>query len=57
MKHTRSITAKSALRLADSLNQVLADSWPLMALIPLAHWNLEGPDFFVLPTTFQAQYE
>ena len=44
-------------RLSDSLNQVLADSYALMALTHLAHWNVEGPGFFALHTAFQQQYE
>ena len=44
-------------RMADSLNQVLADSYALMSLTHLAHWNIEGPGFFALHTAFQTQYE
>ena len=44
-------------RLADSLNQVLADSYALMSLTHLAHWNVEGQGFFALHTAFQVQYE
>lgn len=47
----------SAIALAKSLNQVLADSYALMSLTHLAHWNVEGPGFFALHTAFQAQYE
>ncbi len=43
--------------LNQSLNQVLADSYALMALTHLAHWNVEGPGFFALHTAFQTQYE
>ncbi|MGA1235508.1 MAG: Dps family protein [Limisphaerales bacterium] len=43
--------------LSDSLNQVLADSYALMALTHLAHWNVEGQGFFALHTAFQTQYE
>ncbi len=43
--------------MADSLNQVLADSYALMSLTHLAHWNIEGPGFFALHTAFQTQYE
>lgn len=48
---------KTSTTLTDSLNQVLADSYALMALTHLAHWNVEGPDFFSLHTAFQGQYE
>lgn len=44
-------------RLTQSLNQVLADSYALMALTHVAHWNVEGPGFFALHTAFQTQYE
>ena len=43
--------------LTGSLNQVLADSYALMSLTHLAHWNVEGPGFFALHTAFQSQYE
>ena len=49
--------SKPSLPLADSLNQVLADSYAVMALTHLAHWNVEGPGFFALHTAFQTQYE
>ena len=56
-------TAKPAVpsvgdkRVIDGLNLVLADSYALMALTHLAHWNVEGPDFFPLHKAFQEQYE
>lgn len=46
-----------ATALPDSLNQVLADSYALLSLTHLAHWNVEGPGFFALHTAFQTQYE
>lgn len=49
--------AKAATSLPASLNQVLADSYALMSLTHLAHWNVEGPGFFALHTAFQVQYE
>ena len=48
---------KTSLTLTESLNQVLADSYALMSLTHLAHWNVEGPGFFALHTAFQTQYE
>lgn len=57
MKSKQATPAKGAKPLADSLNQVLADSYALMALTHLAHWNVEGPGFFALHTAFQTQYE
>ena len=48
---------KKAAEVAESLNLVLADSYALMALTHLAHWNVEGEDFFPLHKAFQEQYE
>jgi starvation-inducible DNA-binding protein len=53
----KTITSKNDTRLSESLNQVLADSYALMSLTHLAHWNVEGPGFFALHTAFQTQYE
>ena len=39
------------------MNLVLADSYQLMSLTHLAHWNVEGQDFFALHKAFQEQYE
>ncbi len=57
MKNRKNTIAPNSARLANSLNQVLADSYALMALTHLAHWNVEGPNFFGLHTAFQTQYE
>jgi starvation-inducible DNA-binding protein len=54
-KTTSKSTADASL--SESLNQVLADSYALMSLTHLAHWNVEGPGFFALHTAFQTQYE
>ena len=48
---------KKDTRITDGLNLVLADSYALMALTHLAHWNVEGSDFFPLHKAFQEQYE
>jgi starvation-inducible DNA-binding protein len=50
-------TTVGKTHLTDSLNQVLADTYALMSLTHLAHWNVEGQGFFALHTAFQAQYE
>lgn len=50
-------TVRKDNRLADSLNLVLADSYALMALTHLAHWNVEGTGFFALHKAFEEQYE
>ncbi|MSO53186.1 MAG: DNA starvation/stationary phase protection protein [Acidobacterium sp.] len=57
MKKITVIRPSTNTRLADSLNQVLADSYALLSLTHLAHWNVEGPGFFALHTAFQTQYE
>ncbi len=57
MKTMKTITSKNDTRLSEGLNQVLADSYALMSLTHLAHWNVEGPGFFALHTAFQTQYE
>jgi starvation-inducible DNA-binding protein len=49
--------AKTDTRLTEALNLVLADSYALMALTHLAHWNIEGSDFFELHKAFEHQYE
>jgi len=51
------VTAKKDTRVIDGLNLVVADAYALMALTHLAHWNVEGPDFFPLHKAFQEQYE
>jgi starvation-inducible DNA-binding protein len=56
-KLTKPKAATGSTQLNDSLNQVLADSYALMSLTHLAHWNVEGPGFFALHTAFQTQYE
>lgn len=40
-----------------ALNLVLADSYALMANTHYAHWNVEGPGFFVLHKAFEEHYE
>jgi starvation-inducible DNA-binding protein len=57
MKTAKAAPTRNNARLSDSLNQVLADSYALLSLTHLAHWNVEGPGFFALHTAFQTQYE
>jgi len=52
-----STAAKKDTRIIDGLNQIVADTYALMALTHLAHWNVEGSDFFALHKAFQEQYE
>jgi starvation-inducible DNA-binding protein len=54
---TKPAATKKDTRVTDGLNLVLADSYALMGLTHLAHWNVEGPDFFPLHKAFQEQYE
>lgn len=42
---------------AAGLARLLANTYALMAQTQLAHWNVEGPDFFALHPAFQTQYE
>lgn len=39
------------------LETLLADSYALMAQTHLAHWNVEGPNFFGLHAAFEEQYQ
>jgi starvation-inducible DNA-binding protein len=63
LKNMSISTAKSSAtviknsQIVEGLNLVLADSYALMALTHLAHWNVEGSDFFPLHKIFQEQYE
>ncbi len=51
------VKSKQDTRLVETLNLVLADSYALMSLTHLAHWNVEGPGFFSLHKAFEDQYE
>lgn len=52
---TASVKASSAV--VTGLRTLLADSYALMGQTHLAHWNVEGPNFFQLHAAFQTQYE
>lgn len=54
---TQVASSKKSSAVVDGLKTVLADSYALMAQTHLAHWNVEGPNFFQLHTAFQTQYE
>jgi len=54
---TTTTATKKDTRLIEALNLSLADTYALMSLTHLAHWNVEGPDFFPLHKAFQEQYE
>jgi starvation-inducible DNA-binding protein len=60
--NTTSTTTTTAKPKTDStvvraLNLLLADSYALMANTHFAHWNVEGPGFFVLHKAFEEHYE
>lgn len=56
MKTQTASTPKTSA-VIDGLKTLLADSYALMGQTHLAHWNVEGPNFFQLHVAFQAQYE
>lgn len=49
--------AASVSPVITGLNQVLADSYALMANTHFAHWNVEGPGFFSLHEAFEHHYK
>lgn len=58
MKATSTTTSTAPqTAVIEGLIGLLADSYQLMSQTHLAHWNVEGSDFFHLHTAFQAQYE
>lgn len=56
---TTTTTSRSAAvsPVVTALNQLLADSYVLMANSHFAHWNVEGTGFFALHKAFQEHYE
>ncbi len=54
---TQIATKQNTNAVVEGLQTLLADSYALMGQTHLAHWNVEGPDFFQLHIAFQAQYE
>lgn len=57
MSTTKTAAAATTNAVAEHLKTALADAYALMAQTHLAHWNVEGPNFFQLHTAFQTQYE
>lgn len=45
-----------ATAIREDLRLVLADSYALLGLTHLCHWNVEGPSFFALHQAFEEQY-
>jgi starvation-inducible DNA-binding protein len=54
---TKTVGIAKQNAVVEGLKTLLADSYALMAQTHLAHWNVEGPNFFQLHTAFQSQYE
>lgn len=54
---TQTATKQKTNPVVEGLQTLLADSYALMGQTHLAHWNVEGPNFFQLHTAFQGQYE
>lgn len=54
---TQTASKQKTNAVVEGLQTLLADSYALMAQTHLAHWNVEGPNFFQLHTAFQSQYE
>ncbi len=54
---TQTATKQKTSAVVDGLKTLLSDSYSLMGQTHLAHWNVEGPNFFQLHTAFQTQYE
>lgn len=50
-------SSRKDTRVVDALNLLLADTYALMALTHMVHWNVEGSDFFSLHEATQKQYE
>ncbi len=51
------ITAENRLKVAESLNRILADEYLLYTQTRKAHWNVEGADFYLKHKLFEDQYE
>jgi starvation-inducible DNA-binding protein len=54
---TQTATKQKTNPVVEGLSTLLADSYALMGQTHLAHWNVEGPNFYQLHVAFQAQYE
>lgn len=54
---TQTASSTKTNAVAEGLKTLLADSYALLGQTHLAHWNVEGPNFFQLHAAFQAQYE
>ncbi|MBK1834281.1 Dps family protein [Roseibacillus ishigakijimensis] len=57
MPATTTVNTEKGAEIVTALETLIADTYALMAQTHLAHWNVEGPDFFQLHVAFQGQYE
>lgn len=53
-KKTKKKTKNNSV--VESLRQVVADSYALLAQLHICHWNVTGPSFFSLHNAFEEQY-
>lgn len=56
MKIQIGIKPEHSVKVADSLNRLLADEHLLYIKTRNAHWNVEGPDFIGMHKFFEGQY-
>ncbi|MEO1236194.1 MAG: Dps family protein [Planctomycetota bacterium] len=49
-------TQQTNQQVIESLRQVVADSYALLAQTHMCHWNVRGSGFFALHQAFEAQY-
>ncbi len=57
MKTSIGITQKNTNKVAECLNQLLADEHVLYIKTRNAHWNVEGPDFLSMHEFFEELYK
>ena len=57
MSTTLQPTTDATSAIITSLENLVADTYALLAQTHLAHWNVVGSDFFALHTFLQTQYE
>ncbi len=50
------VNEEQTIAIKDDLRLLLADSYSLLGLTHLCHWNVEGPSFFALHQAFEEQY-
>jgi starvation-inducible DNA-binding protein len=50
------VNETQSIQIQEGLRLVIADSYALLGLTHLCHWNVEGPGFFALHQAFEEQY-